>query len=87
MSFILVHVNSFVLLVGYFNYDKDFSWKKFLKSFNQAWFYQIVIVLVIFFTGYDAISKIDLIKNLSPFFNAYWYVVCYIYNLFKYEYY
>ena len=78
MSFILVHVNSFVLLVGYFNYDKDFSWKKFLKSFNQAWFYQIVIVLVIFFTGYDAISKIDLIKNLSPFFNAYWYVVCYL---------
>ena len=71
MSFMLVHVNSFVLLAGYFNYNKDFSWKKFLKSFNQAWFYQIVIVLIAFFTGLSSFSKMDLLNNLSPFFNAY----------------
>lgn len=78
MSFMLVHVNSFVLLAGYFNYNKDFSWKKFLKSFNQAWFYQIVIVLIAFFTGLSSFSKMDLLNNLSPFFNAYWFVFCYL---------
>ncbi len=78
MSFILVHVNSFVLLAGYFNYNKDFSWKKFFKSFNQAWFYQIVIVLIAFFTGLETFSKMDLVNYLSPFYNAYWYVVCYL---------
>lgn len=78
MSFILVHVNSFVLLAGYFNYNKDFSWKKFFKSFNQAWFYQVSIALIGFFTGITIFSKMDLINNLSPFFNAYWYVVCYL---------
>lgn len=78
MSFILVHVNSFVLLAGYFNYNKGFSWKKFFKSFNQAYFYQIVIVLAGFFIGIISLSKMDLINNLLPFFNAYWYVVCYL---------
>lgn len=78
MSFTLVHVNSFVLLAGYFNYNKDFSWKKFFKSFNQAWFYQIVIVLLAFFTGLETFSKMDLVNYLSPFYNAYWYVVCYL---------
>ena len=78
MSFMLVHVNSFVLLAGYFNYNKEFSWNKFFKSFNQAWFYQVVIVLMGFFTGIVSFSKIDLINNLSPFFNAYWYVFCYL---------
>ena len=78
MSFILVHVNSFVLLACYFNYNKDFSWKKFFKSFNQAWFYQIVIVLLALFTGLETFSKMDLMNYLSPFYNAYWYVVCYL---------
>lgn len=78
MSFILVHVNSFVLLSGYFNYNKVFSWKKFFKSFNQAWFYQIIIVLIAYLTGLEFFSKSELLNNLSPFFNAYWYVFCYL---------
>lgn len=78
MSFALVHVNSFVLIFGYFNYNKNFSWKKFFKFFNQAWFYQVVIILLAYLTSLETFSKSTLLNNLSPFFNAYWYVFCYL---------
>ena len=29
----LVHVNSFILVTGYFNYNKDFKWNKFFSVF------------------------------------------------------
>ena len=51
MCFCMAHVNSFMLLSGYFNCEKEFAWKKFFKVFNQAWFYQVVIVCLVAYFG------------------------------------
>ena len=64
----MVHVNSFVMLTGYFNYNKTFSIKKFFKTFNMMWFYQVAIIIVLTICGYDIISgKYQLINDISPF--------------------
>ncbi len=75
----LVHVNSFVLVTGYFNYDKEFKWKKFWNIFLQAWFYQIIIVIILLVTGLLSIGgSYTLINVLSPLNYNYWFIVCYL---------
>ena len=60
----LVHVNSFVLITGYFQYDKKFSLKSFLKTFYAAYFYKIIIGVTLGVLGINLILYL-----LSPFFN------------------
>ncbi len=75
----LVHVNSFVLVTGYFNYNKDFKWKKFFSVFMQSWFYQIVIALIIFICGiYYIGGSYTLFNTLSPLNYSYWFIVKYL---------
>lgn len=75
----LVHVNSFVLVTGYFNYNKDFKWKKFFSLFVQAWFYQVIIVLIMQVLGfYDNLGSYSLINALSPLNYSYWFIVAYL---------
>lgn len=75
----LVHVNSFVLVTGYFNCDKKFKWKKFFSVFLQTWFYQVVIVLVLTCFGILEIGgNYKLINALSPLNYSYWFIVCYL---------
>jgi len=75
----LVHVNSFVLLSGYFKYDKDFSIKSFFKTFNATWFYKILFASILLFTGIYKLSKIQYLKALNPFDLAgYWFIACYL---------
>lgn len=75
----LVHVNSFVLITGYFNYDKSFKWKKFWSIFLQAWFYQVVIILILIATGFVKFGGgYSLINALSPLNYNYWFIVCYL---------
>ncbi len=75
----LVHVNSFILLTGFYNYDKQFSLKKFLKTFNASWFYQIFFIIVVLFLGLDLIkNNYELINSISPLNRSYWFVTCYL---------
>ena len=75
----LIHVNSFVILSGYFKYDKDFSIKSFFKTFNAAWFYKILFASVLLFTGIYELSKVQYLKSLNPFDLAgYWFIACYL---------
>lgn len=77
--FVVVHVNSFVLLTGYFQCEKKFSLKKFFVIFKTAWFYKAVIALILCFFGLYSFSKVDLLKELLPLdFWNYWYVICYL---------
>lgn len=76
----IVHVNSFVLVTGYFQYDKDFSLRKFFKLFNMQWFYKAIIVLLLSFLGILSFSKVEILRELLPIgsFNNYWFMNCYL---------
>lgn len=39
-----VNVNSFILLFGYFNYNKDFSLQRILLLIKTVWFYKIIFI-------------------------------------------
>lgn len=76
----IVHVNSFVMVTGYFQYNKDFSLKKFLKIFNLQWFYKVMIVLILSIIGIITIPKIDFIREILPIGSTsnYWFINCYL---------
>lgn len=79
-ALLLVHVNSYVMLTGYFNYDKKFKLSKVIKTNNSMWFYRatiIILLTVIFGISY---SKFYTIKMLSPLsrFHDYWFLVVYM---------
>lgn len=79
-ALLIIHVNSFVLLTGYFNHDKSFKLSKIVKLNNSMWFYKVLIlVLFIIFTSMP-FTKSFIIKTVSPIprFNDYWFIVLYI---------
>ena len=39
----IVHINSFIIVTGYFQIDKEFKWKKFFQTFSITWFYKSII--------------------------------------------
>ena len=47
-AFFIVHVNSFVLLTGYFQSEKDAKLSKVISIFNTTWFYKLLCVLGIY---------------------------------------
>ena len=58
--FIIVHVNSFILVTGYFHYKNDIKIKKIFSLIFQSWFYRIAFVLIFLIFGLSTLSKIDL---------------------------
>ncbi len=76
---LIVHVNSFVLVSGYFQYDKKTSFKKVLSLIGMALFYTIVIALIFNFFGIVSVSLLDYIKIFSPLeFQNLWFLNMYI---------
>ena len=74
----LVHVNSFVLITGYFQYNKHFSLKSFLKTFYAAYFYKIIIGVVLGILGIIDLTTVSIYNLLNPFYIPYWFVSCYL---------
>ncbi|MBP3635492.1 MAG: acyltransferase family protein [Bacilli bacterium] len=76
---IIVHVNSFVLLSGYFQYNKKFSSKKFFHLVFMVWIYEIVLALIFGLTQLHEFSLVNIIKIISPLeFNNLWYFKVYM---------
>ena len=46
-AFILVHVNSFILITGYFQCKSKMKLGKVLSLNNATWFYKVVIMLIL----------------------------------------
>ncbi|MBR4830313.1 MAG: acyltransferase family protein [Bacilli bacterium] len=76
----LVHVNSFVLLTGYFNYDKKFKLSKVIKTNNSMWFYSVVCLLILMFGFSITFSKFYTFRMMLPIpkFDEYWFLVVYM---------
>ncbi len=76
---IIVHVNSYILVSGYFQHDKKFSFKKILSLAGMAWFYKVVIALIMHLTNLHEFSILETIKILSPIeYQNNWFFIVYI---------
>ncbi len=78
-AIILVHVNSFVLLSGYFQSDSKFKIKKALKLLIIMYFYKALIVLIGINFGWFSLTKNEILWQLCPInFSNYWFLNLYI---------
>ena len=74
-----VHVNSFVLLTGYFQYNKIMKPKKVINLLGQTWFYNIMFVVLTIIFGVSTLSGLEIIENTSILsINNYWFINYYI---------
>ena len=77
-STIFIHVDSFVLLTGYFQYTKKLKISKIINLYNEAWFYKILICIVLLLCGFN-LSKYRIFTQLTPmFFDDYWFIITYL---------
>ncbi|MBO5530371.1 MAG: acyltransferase family protein [Bacilli bacterium] len=81
---IAVHVNSFVLVSGYFQYNKDINSKKIFSLIGKTWFYKLMYALIFVFFGIVTMSKFDFFFFLQPlnitysYGEFYWFINIYI---------
>ncbi len=76
---LVVHVNSYVLLTGYFSTEKKTTWKKAWSLLKTTWVYRVVIILVLSLSSLIVVNKVQLFQELMPLDVAdYWFVNCYL---------
>lgn len=74
-----VHVNSFVLVTGYFQYNKKMKVKKVAALLGRTWFYNILFVVLTLAFGVAVLSNLEIIENTSFLsINNYWFINYYI---------
>lgn len=72
-------VNLFILITGFFNYNKKFEIKKIIKLYIDTLFYSIIIYAILIITDINDFSVTMFIKSIFPItFNEYWFVTAYI---------
>ena len=79
MLILVVHVNSFVLVTGYFQSKSNFKQSKLWSIINANWFYKALIIIVFFILQIEPITKLDLFINLFPLnLTEYWFINPYL---------
>ena len=78
-----VHTNTFMLVTGYFQYDKKFKLNKIFRVVGTTWFYNIILTCLGFFILHYEYSHYDLFQSMSIFNrNGYWYITGYVLLMF-----
>jgi surface polysaccharide O-acyltransferase-like enzyme len=85
-NIIVVHVNSFILISGYFQSKSNIKVSKAISLINSVWFYKTVfMILAIILVNYTSIkligdfSTINKFKTFLPLdFGIYWYIDSYL---------
>ena len=76
----IVHVNSFILVTGYFQSNSKFKESKVWSLINSNLFYRIVIILILSILGYISLSKIEIVKEIFILnLNQYWFIKVYLF--------
>ena len=68
-SLTIVHVNSFILLTGYFQCEKEIRVSKIIALNNETWFYKVLFLIIVIFSGIELaspITTVDKIRTLLP---------------------
>lgn len=76
---IVVHVNSFVLVTGYYQSKSTFKQSKLWQIINSSWFYRVAIMLIFLIFGLESISKVQILKDIIPVsIDNYWFIKMYL---------
>lgn len=77
---VVVHVDSFVLVSGYFQSKSKFKFSKLLKLVLQGLFYVLVLNFILYKFGYITdVSKFTLLIDILPSsLGQYWFIATYI---------
>ncbi len=77
--FINVHVNSFVLLSGFFQSKSKFKQSKVWSIINASLFYRVVIIILFSILGIISLNKLELLYGFS-FIDTleYWFIKTYL---------
>lgn len=81
LALIVVHVNSYILLTGYFGCKRDGSNKKsFINALSISWFYRIVIVVTMLCIGAVSLSKLEILQDtfIFPLNHEHWFIHHYL---------
>lgn len=58
----IVHVNSYVLISGYFQSKSTCKQSKVWSLINADWFYRVIIVIILTSIGAISLSKVEFLK-------------------------
>lgn len=77
---IIVHVNLFMLLTGYFQVDSKFKLSKVFSLLAQTIFYAIIIMIILSCLGLVSINKIVVMREVFLLENTgqYWFIKVYL---------
>lgn len=76
----IIHVNLFILLTGYFQSKCKFKQSKVWSIINSSLFYKALIMVIFAFLGYLSLSKLDILKELFILnLNEYWFIKYYVF--------
>lgn len=78
-AIMVVHVNSFIILTGYFQCKSTFKMPKLLKLIDEVWFYKIIIFLIFIAIGLSTANPINVVRTFFPFdLDSYWFIRVYL---------
>jgi len=79
-SFIMVAVNCFILITGYFQSEKeDIKPAKCFKIMDKMLFYSVSISIILMVVLHKKLTIIQVLYTILPFSTkSYWYMTCYI---------
>ena len=78
-SIIVVHVNSFVLVSGFFLVNSSFKMSKLLQLNNSVVFYKICFFIIFTFLGIAEVNCTTIFRNLFPIdLENYWFIRIYM---------
>ena len=76
---IIVHVNSYVLVTGYFQSKSKFKMSKVLKTINITWFYRIAMLIFLVLIKAWHPTHIEIFRHVFPLdLGFYWFIDVYI---------
>lgn len=77
---IIIHVNLFILLTGYFQSKCQFKQSKLWIIINSSLFYKAIIMIIFAIIGYFSLSKVEIAKELFIVnLNEYWFIKYYVF--------
>lgn len=78
-SIMVVHVNSFILVSGYFLVNSSFKMSKLIKLNDSVVFYKIIIYILFVYFGLATTDSISIIRNFFPLdLENYWFIRIYM---------
>ena len=76
---LIVHVNSYVLVSGYYQSKSSFKISKVWDVIKCNWFYRILFTIIFLAAGLITVSKVDILIDILPVsFSNYWFINCYL---------